>query len=148
MLTRKSIVGLLLFSSLISCNLFEVQDRPQGYPDYDFNSIEEIVYFDLETEEYLRIVNDSTIESAKEFLLDEDNYFKDELSKFNGVSPNFSLTLISPIDTLLLRSYPLRDLNGRLEFDFTEKYDPNFPMKARKVHRFYIKAELRILLGI
>ncbi|WP_129653298.1 hypothetical protein [Flagellimonas olearia] len=148
MITRNSIAVLLLILSLMSCDFFKSQDRPQGYPDYDFSLLEKVVYFDMETEEQLFIDDISTIETVKEYFQDKGNYFKDELRKFNGVKPNFSLTLISSMDTLVLRSYPQSGLKGRIEFDFTEKYDPNHPMKPRKVHRFYIKSELLDLLGM
>lgn len=148
MKTIKSIAVLLFFVALISCDFLESQDRPQGYPDYDYSSIEKIVYFDMETNEQLLIGDLSTIESVREYFLNKDNYFKDELRKFNGVKPSFSLTLINSMDTLVLRSYPLSGLKGRLEFDFTEKYDPNHPMKSRKVHRFYMKQGLLDLLGV
>lgn len=143
----KNFLSFFFLLNLFSCVFLDGQDATQVYPDYEYRVLEEILFYDMKTNQQILINDFATIESAKEFFLDKENYFKDELIKFNGVKPNYSLTLISALDTLILKAYPTMK-KDRIEFDFTEKYDPEHPMKSRRVHRFYIKAELVGLLGI
>ncbi|WP_350290168.1 hypothetical protein [uncultured Croceitalea sp.] len=145
--TKTFVVSFLMFLSMFSCVFLEGQDKPQVYPDFDYSLIEEVVFYNMETKRQ-KLINDfTTIENTRAYFLDKNNYFRNELRKFNGVKPDYSLTLISPLDTLVLRSYPNLDEN-KLEFDFTERYDPNNPMKSRKVYRFYINDNLMEILGI
>lgn len=142
----RTYLAFLLLLSLFSCAFLEGQDKSQVYPEYDYSMIEEIIFYNMKTKQQTLINDFATIEKTRAFFLNKGNYFKNELRKFNGVKPNYSLTLISPLDTLVLRSYPT-STESKIEFDFTEKYDPENPMKSRKVHRFYINDDLMEVLG-
>lgn len=131
----------LLLSNIVSCSLLESKDKPQVFPDYNYSQIEKVILYCMESKEEIIIDDFSSIERVRKIFLNEGSYFKDELRKFNGVKPKFSLTLISLQDTIIFRVYPTNDHN-KTELDFNEKYDSQYPLKSRKVHRFYMKKEI------
>ncbi|TAI48491.1 hypothetical protein [Flagellimonas allohymeniacidonis] len=135
----------VVVSITFSCDFLEGQDKPQIFPEYDYSAIEELVLYEFETDNQVVINDFSTIERIRQTFLDQESYFKNELRKFNGVKPDYSITLFSLKDTLELMVYPT-PIEDKIELGFTEKYDPKNPMKTRLVHRFYMNREILELL--